>query len=379
MSKRANREGTIRKRPNGTWEARVAYIDPITGHQIRFSFYGSTAKAVRAKLKEARSRIDSGAPVRDAKRPVADWLAQWRTTTLAASDRKETTKELYEGLCRRHLEPAPFGELTLDRVTAADVERLILTLRDKKLAESTVRTVYTILRAALDGAVRDQLISRNPAALVKRPRVEAREAKYVPVESTKSLLEAAKGLRYYPAVLLIAATGIRRGEVAALQWDDVDLVAGEFVVRRTLGRVKGILVVTTPKTGKARRAIPLSPALVQLLKDHRVTQEQERGTAGSLWQDNGLVFPTETGTPVDPRNLLRTVQIAARKINANGVGVHSLRHSAAVAWLESGVHIKAVSDLLGHASIAITGDIYGHTSQETARSAVGGLAESLGV
>jgi integrase len=97
------------------------------------------------------------------------------------------------------------------------------------------------------------------------------------------------------------------------------------------------------------------------------------------WQDHGLVFASEFGTPVDPRNVLRTIQIAANKAGMSGIGVHTLRHSAAVAWLESGIHIKAVADLLGHSSIAVTGDIYGHTSDSTARAAVDGLAAQLGL
>ena len=98
-----------------------------------------------------------------------------------------------------------------------------------------------------------------------------------------------------------------------------------------------------------------------------------------MWTDHNLVFATELGTPVDPRNILRTIQIAARKAGMSNIVVHTLRHSAAVAWLESSVHIKAVCDLLGHSSIAVTGDIYGHTSDTTARSAVDGLADQLGI
>jgi len=107
--------------------------------------------------------------------------------------------------------------------------------------------------------------------------------------------------------------------------------------------------------------------------------DAERLAARDQWRDEGLVFATEFGTPVDSRNILRTVQIAAQKAGMSGVGVHTLRHSAAVAWLESGVHIKAVADLLGHSSIAITGDIYGHTSDDIARAAINGLADELGL
>ena len=111
-----------------------------------------------------------------------------------------------------------------------------------------------------------------------------------------------------------------------------------------------------------------------MLKRHKAAQAAVKLKAGSQWQDCGLVFTTEQGGPVDPRNLLRVVEVAAKAAGVEGIGVHTLRHSAAVDWLESGVHIKAVADLLGHSSIAITGDVYGHTSDDTARAAVDVLA-----
>jgi integrase len=111
-----------------------------------------------------------------------------------------------------------------------------------------------------------------------------------------------------------------------------------------------------------------------MLRKHRTEQKSERLRAGDQWIDSGLVFTTEFGGPVDPRSFLRVIEVAAKAAGVEGVGVHTLRHSAAVGWLESGVHIKAVADLLGHSSISITGDVYGHTSDDAARSAVDGRA-----
>jgi integrase len=116
-----------------------------------------------------------------------------------------------------------------------------------------------------------------------------------------------------------------------------------------------------------------------MLRRHRTVQKAERLRAANQWTDSGLVFTTEFGGPVDPRNLLRVLYLAAKSAGVEHTGVHTLRHSAAVAWLEAGVHIKAVADLLGHSSIAITGDIYGHTSDDTARAAVDGLSAALGI
>ena len=190
---------------------------------------------------------------------------------------------------------------------------------------------------------------------------------------------AAETSRYHPALVLIASTGMRKGEALALSWDRVDLDAGVLRVAATISRVSGRLVITEPKTVRSRRTVPLHPAVVSMLRKHKAAQTAERLRAANQWRNCGLVFTTELGGPVDPRNLLRVIEVASRAAKVDDVGVHTLRHSAAVAWLESGVHIKAVADLLGHSSIAITGDVYGHTSDDTARAAIDGLAGRLGL
>ncbi len=390
--RRSNGEGTIYQRPNGTWAARLTYVDPDTGQRKRVAFYAPTQKAVKAKMKAARERIDAGAPPKDATTTVATWMRHWRDTTLAVSDRKLSTKELYATLSRTHLEPAPFGEIGLDRLKPSDVEKLILTMRSKMkpargadaetvraLSDSTIRSTYTALRAGLDAAVRDGLLGRNPAALVKRPGVERHEARHLDAADVMAVLKAAEDSRYHTALVLIASTGLRRGEALALRWTDLDLEAGLLKVAQTIGRVGDKLVISEPKTARARREVPLSSSIVTLLKKHRIAQLEERMLAANKWTESGLVFTTALGTPVDPRNLTRVVEVAAKRASTEGVGVHTLRHSAATAWLEAGVHIKAVGDLLGHSSVAITGDIYGHTSDDTARAAVDGLTSLLGV
>jgi integrase len=379
MSKRANGEGNVRKRANGRYEGRVSYVDPVTDRRHSVSVYGATDAACRRELKKIRKRIDEGQPAKDSPDTVASWLARWRESSLAASDRKATTKSLYGSLSRKHLEGTAIGAKRLDRLKPSDVETLIVELRGKKLSDSTVRQVYTVLRQGLDVAVRDGLLGSNPVAKVKRPGVARHEAKYLPAADVARLLDAAKDLRYYVAVVLMAATGLRRGEVCGLAWSDVDLDKGELTVNHTLSRVDRELVLTEPKTDRSRRRVPLHAGVVTALKGWRTQQLQERLAAGEQWTDSGMVFCTEFGTMLDPRNLLRTVETAAAKAKISDFGAHTMRHSAAVAWLEAGVHIKAAADLLGHGSIAITGDLYGHTSDDTARSAIDGLGTALGL
>jgi len=390
MSKRANGEGTVRQREGGRWEARLVYTDPNTGQTKRASFYGSKASEARAKMRAAGLRLESGAPVRDAKRTVAEWLGHWQRTTLAASSRKETTKVLYRHLISGHIAPAPFGAIPLDRLKPSDVDGLILAMRSKTkpapggitiraLSDATVQRVFTVLRVALDGAVRDGLLARNPAAAVRQPAVPRREARFLSSADVVALLRAAEGSRYQAPLVLIAATGLRKGEALALQWADVDFASKSLRVRGTLARVDGALMVSEPKTAKSRRSLPLSEGVVAMLRAHRKTQVAERLHAGNVWTDTGHVFTSESGQPLDPRNVLRALTVAARKAGIQGVTVHTLRHSAATAMLEAGIHLKAVSELLGHADIRVTADVYGHTSDEVARAAMDRLAASVGV
>lgn len=405
MSRNANGEGSIyawkkNGKPSG-YKGAISYTAD-DGTTKRYVAYGRTRKDVRDKLDKARERLGEGAPVRDAKQTVGAWLAHWRATALAASDRKDSTKALYGNLSRCHLEPAPFGAIRLDKLRPSDIDALVLAMRAKTkpgkraadaddddpepepvraLSDSTIRQTYTVLRAGLDGAVRDQLIARNPAARVTRPGVQRREAKHLDASGVAAILRAAQSSRYYPALALIVATGLRKGEALALRWDKdvLNLDEGWLKVRQTVSRINGALVFSEPKTDRSRRTVPLSPAVVAMLRRHRKAQAAEKLRARNQWRDSGLVFTTESGAPVDPRNLLRVVEVAAVKAGAAGVGVHTLRHSAAVGWLEAGVHIKAVADLLGHSSISITGDVYGHTSDDTARAAVDGWSGELGL
>lgn len=377
--KRPSGDGSIRLKPNGiTWEARLTYVDPITNQRKRTSFTGRTQKEARAKMTEARKRLEAGAPVQDNAQPVGDWVTTWCDTTLKASPRKPATREQYRNMAK-HLQTGDFAAIPLDKLKPIDVTKLLLELCEAGLSDSTIRSVYTVARIALDDAVINGLLATNPVAKVARPGVARREAVHLPAADVSALLTEAKASRYYPALVLIAATGCRRGEALALRWKAVDFHKGTAYIGATVSRVDGRLAFSEPKTQRSRRVVPLAPAVIELLMAHRATQDSEREMAANLWEDNDLVFCTELGRPVEPRNLLRVIEAAAKSAGVEGAGVHVLRHSAATALLESGVHLKAVSDLLGHSSVAITGDVYAHTSGSAAAAAVAGLADALGL
>jgi integrase len=375
MAKRANGEGSIFRRKDGTWSAEASYRDDDGRHKRR-TVYGRTQAEVRAKLDEMRERVDTGAPIKDATMTLAAWLDDWTAKALPASDRKQATVDLYATIAHKHLVPA-LGSRPLDRIRPSDVEALIVTKRATGLAPSTVRTIYTVLRGALDVAVRDGLLRRNPAAAVKRPTVDRTDATYLTIEDAQLLLEVMRGDRLEPLFRLMLATGLRRGEALGLHWRDVDLNAGMLRVRWTLTRTSRGLQLGEPKTDSSRRTVPLPCSAVETLKAHRTRQEDERRTAEDTWREHGLVFTTEIGTPLEPRNVLRRFEALAERAGLKGVHLHTLRHSAASFLLAAGTHTKVVQEHLGHSSYAITADIYSHVGPTLQREAADRLDQAL--
>lgn len=375
MTKRANGEGSTYKRADGSWAGALSYKD-AAGVGKRRTVYGRTQAEVRAKLKDAQQRLDAGQPVKDAASTVAAWLDDWQTKALEASDRKQATKDLYRTVVRKHLVPA-LGGLSLDRLRPSDVEALVVSRREAGLSDSTVRTIYTVLRAALDVAVRDGLVRSNVAAAVKRPTVERRDASFLTAQQAQRLLEVIRGERLEVLYRLMLATGLRRGEALALHWRDVDLEAGVLRVRETLSRTSRGLELGEPKTDKSRRTVPLPHSATVALRGHRSGQAAQRLAVGPAWSDTGLVFTTEVGTALEPRNVLRRFQVLMTRAGLEHVSLHTLRHSTASFLLAAGTHVKVVQEHLGHSSYAITADIYSHVTPTQAREAADRLDEAI--
>ncbi|RBY78777.1 hypothetical protein DQ238_12010 [Geodermatophilus sp. TF02-6] len=270
------------------------------GRSSRHTVYGETAQDAREKASAIRRRVEGGQPARDRRETVAALTLHWIDTSLQASERKQNTKVMYAGVARTHILGSSIGQLTLDRIRPSHIEGWVVELRRKGLAGSTIRSAYTILRAVLDTAVRDGALAANPAAVVRRPRVTAKEAPHLTPAQLADLLSAASETRYAPLFALLALTGLRRGEALALRWPDIDLDKGTLRVRGTLSRIGGHLVVTEPKTAKSRRFVPLSQPADRLLRDVRATQAEERARAGAAWRRPDSSSPPSSASPTTP-------------------------------------------------------------------------------
>jgi integrase len=260
-------------------------------------------------------------------------------SSLEASDRQ--LRRTCTARWRAHIIGAKIGAKPLDKLRPSHLDAWTVELKGRGLAESSIRTAYTVLRAVLDTAVRDKAIPQNQAQAVRRPKVTGKEAAYLTPDQVRSLLVAAEGSRYAPLFALLVNSGLRRGEALALHWSDIDFDAKLLRVRGTLARLDGELVVTETKTAKSRRVVPLSPTAEKVLRDMRTRQMAERLRAGSMWQPTPYAFTTELGEPCDPRNALRALKAAAKRANLpSTVGLHTLRHSAASVMLSAGVPLK---------------------------------------
>ena len=335
-------EGSSYQRASDSrWVGSLRYEDPLTGASRRSTVYGATEREVVRKIAEIRKRLDAGAPAKDVGVSLDAYASSWIESTLEVSDRKASTKALYAGLTRTHIIGSQLGALGLKKINPPAVERFLLALRKSGKSDSTIRQIYTVTRAILDAAVRDGLLARNPVASVKRPKVTASEATYLSPAEVAALLEAAEPSRYAAVFEFLVSTGLRRGEALALRWSDVDITNRLARVRGTLSRVDGDLVVTAPKSERSNRTIPLSEPATAVLKAVKAQQAAERLRAGSLWTDTGYVFTTEFGEPCDPRNALRALKVAVATAGLEGVGLHTLRHSAASMMLSAGVPLRS--------------------------------------
>jgi integrase len=262
----------------------------------------------------------------------------------------------------------------LAKLTPADVDSLISDKLDEGLSVSTVRRIRAVLGQALTQAERWGMVARNVVEKTDGPRETRREGRSLEPGQVRQLLDTLESHRLGALYVTMLGLGLRRGEALGLKWSDVDFTRRTVVIKRALKRESGHLVLGDVKTAKSRRALNLPEPVVDALKAHRARQRSDRLAAGSSWIDSGLIFTTQVGTPLDPRNIYRDFQGVCERAGIGRWHPHELRHSAASIMLAEGVPIEVVSDVLGHASIRITADTYGHILEPQRKAAAEAMA-----
>ncbi len=374
--KRGNGEGSIYRRKDGRWVGQYT-VYTAKGPKYRY-IYGKTRAAVAEKLTKAMSDRNGGFFFDAGSLTVGEYLDRWLSDSVRGTVRVSTF-ERHEAIIRTHIKPA-LGRVKLKNLTPTHVRGLHREKLDADLAPATVRKIHSTLHKALSQAVSDGLIPRN-AADVKAPRPAPEEMRPLSEDEAHAFLETAKvsGDRSEPLYVLAITTGLRRGELLGLRWDDVDLECGTLRVGRALVREGGRHSVGETKTRRGRRQVNLTPRTVNALKAHRKRQLEERMRLSGLYEDHGLIFATGIGTPVNPENLVkRSFKPLLKRAALPEIRFHDLRHTCATLLLGRGVHPKIVQELLGHATIAMTLDTYSHYIPSMGDQASGAMGDALG-
>jgi integrase len=248
------------------------------------------------------------------------------------------------------------------QISAAFVKALSGGRRDGKggLSASTVRYMHVVLKASLGQAVRWQLLARNPAEAVDPPKIERAAMKTYDLAQTADLIGAAQGTRMKITVMLAVLCGLRRGEIAALRWRNIDLDAAQIAVTESAEQTSAGVRYKQPKSGRGR-TVALSARIVNELRSHRVQQAQELLKLGIALTDEAFVIAQADGSPLQPRSITRQWDTLLAKNRAlPRIRFHDLRHAHATHLLSAGVHPKIASERLGHSKVGITMDLYSH-------------------
>jgi integrase len=380
--------------------------DPETGKRLYVNGTFDRKKDAQAEINRLERLKDLGALTTPSKEPLARYLRRWLDEVMKGRVRARTWSD-YSGTLRRYLEePAaaapPVGKIRLDRLAPAAIQTLYAHLRDDLgLSPRTIRSLHAVVRQGLGYAARQGAVARNVAELVELPRMERRKVDAMSPEEAEAFLTAAKKDRYYALWCVLLTGGLRPGEAIALTWADVDLDEGRIHVQRALTRrgVEGWQLVE-PKTSSSRRVVVLPAFAVAALRAHRAAQAEERLLLGTEYEAHGFVFATEFGAPLALPNLYQRnyrricaaaglgtweeVEVVGKQTRTKkqrfrpAYRLYDLRHTAATLLLRAGVHPKAVSERLGHSSVAFTLDVYSASLPDLQEGAAEKLEAMLG-
>lgn len=386
MAKRANGEGTISKRlKNGKtvgWRGAVSLGYDAQGQPLRKTVSGRTQEEVRERMAALLSAQHTGMLADSGGLTVAAYLDRW----MQAKERdgvKPNTLRSYRDTARLYLIPS-LGCKKLEKLTPLDVEAMLSALRKVGKSPQVLGYTLRVLKMALRQAVRWQMVPRNVAEAIKPPKVTRPELHVWTPEQVAAFLDASQVHRLHAAFYLALMTGMRRGELLGLQWEDIDWERSRLKVRHNLVEVRSEakpgklhvgrptvssveLVLQTPKTAGSRRTVVLSPGTLSKLEEHRRRQQAERTHAAEAWQGSatgGFVFATEIGTATDPRNFYRWFVNLVGQANVPRIRFHDLRHTAASLMVRRGIAPKTVSERLGHADVGFTLRTYTHLYDE---------------
>lgn len=372
MARRGRGEGSITRKPDGKFLGMVTVgINPKTGNPIRKSITTKTRREAADWVNEQTSAKKKGELVQNNKIKLAEWVVKWIETYKKISI-KTYTYEQYRYLIDQYIIPA-IGEQPIQKLTTDTVQMFISNLIADGLSSRTTRYIFFVLKSALNKAVTNRIISKNPCDDTVLPKKTQKQAKILTGDELTKFLNCLEtggkdGGNYYlyPAFLLQIATGLRRGEVLGLLWENVNLKEEYLEVKQHLtASIKSGIFIGPPKTRASVRRIPLPKIVIDVLTKYK------------NGKTTGFVITTSNGNYIHPSNYKRSFNIFLEKAGLSKIRIHDLRHTFSTLMVASGADIKMVSEIIGHTDVNFTASVYLHPTMDMKRKAMLKMDEIL--
>lgn len=378
--RRANGEGHIYKKENGKWGAMFLVGYKPTGSPDYKHFTGETQRDAINRMNVFKELFLKGKYIKSSGLTIEEWLDDWYEN-YSANKVKISTRVNDESIIKNYLKPN-FGKTKLDKLKGKNVQSFYNDLqikgrmdgREGGLSPKTIRNIHITFRRALEQAVKEELIFKNPLSSVSLPRVCKKEIEILTPVEQKDLVRNCNEHPWGMAIILTLYSGVRMGELLGLTWKDVDFEANTIRINKQLSRLKDyekdaitktkLCIRPETKTKSSNRVISIVPVIMNKLNEYKIKQEEERKEFGNCYNNFDLVFCRADGWYADPGTFREFYLDTLKKSSISHKTFHALRHTFATRALESGSNIKVVSEILGHSSIQITLDTYSHVSRE---------------
>lgn len=368
--KRSNGEGSIYKRKDGRWCA-AFYVNEETPH--RQFVYGKTQAEVKKKMKEIMSREEYSQGRKKQEYDLQEWTRIF-LNDFKKNEIKKTTFDSYVGIFNKHIKKSKIGETLLSKLTAKELQIFYNQKITLGYSAKTVYHIYILINSALKKAVELKYLKENVNEPIILPRKKRYTGKSLSIQEVKKIFLEAKEEELYPIIVLTICTGMRKGEIMALKWKNVNFDAKELQVTGNLCRVKGEKsiggkyqyenMIMEPKTPKSNRKIPLSDYALEALQMQKEHQIELKNRYGNLYLDQDLVFTEPDGSIIKQRQFMDRYHLFLKKYNITDIRFHDLRHTFASLLLENGESPKVIQEILGHSTINTTLDIYTHITEK---------------
>ena len=379
-TKKSNGEGTVFKEKSGRWRSVITVGRNANGSLKRKYFYGKTKKEVLDKMNDYKYKSNNDLLPTDETITVLEYLNYW-LFKYKLNEVKPSTITRYEGIIRNYIEPYSIGKIKLKNLRAAAIQSLYNELiEEKKTTPSTIENINKVLKSSFTQAMKEGYLLRNYCQFVSIPKKTVNtDIVYFSLDEQKRFIEACEGKRLEALFLFALGTGLRVGELLALEWNDISFENANVIVNKSLrqervfksdGSSSYDTLIQSTKTDSSNRSVPIPKNILNKLKEYKVNQNKKRLSLGELYYESNLVFTTPIGTPINQSNLRKIYNRILKNANIDRIKFHALRHTYATRLFEQNIQIKTVQVLLGHSDITTTMNIYTHVTEEVKNDAI---------